>query len=110
MANLFIIDELKRAIQGEILYDQKTLDEYSRDASVCQVFPKVVVRPKDVEEIKTIVKIVEKYKQIHSELSIVVRSAGTDMSGGPLGESIVLDINAHFQGIIGFEGPNQNFV
>lgn len=110
MANLFIIEELKKAVQGEILFDEKILADYSRDASVVQVFPKVVVRPKDATDVKAVVNIVAKFKKVHPELSITPRSAGTDMSGGPLGESIILDINAHMQGIIGFEGPNQNLV
>jgi FAD/FMN-containing dehydrogenase len=103
MSTSFIIEELKRIVKGEVLYDSETLSSYSRDASVCQVMPHVIVRPLDSSDISTVVRFVNQYKTVYPDLSITPRSAGTDMSGGPLGQSIILDINAHLQGIIGFE-------
>ena len=111
MSTSFITEELKRIVKGEVIYDPQTLSSYSRDASVCQVMPQIIVRPLNSEDISAVVRFVNRYKSVYSDLSITPRSAGTDMSGGPLGESIILDVNAHMQGIIGFEkGPNDTNV
>ncbi len=103
MSSNFIIEELKRLVRGEVLHDMEILTSYSRDASVCKVMPQVVVQPKDSADISSVIRFVNRYKTVYPDLSITPRAAGTDMSGGPLGESIILDINAHLQGIISFE-------
>jgi FAD/FMN-containing dehydrogenase len=60
-----------------------------------------VVFPKNNEDIKKLVKFVAENKilrqaQDKPALSLTARSAGTDMTGGPLTESIVLDFTKHF--------------
>jgi len=91
-----IQNELKRLIKGEIQQDEKTLEEYSKDASLFKIKPRLVVFPKDVDDVKALVKFVNKKKKNDPTLSLTVRSAGTDMTGGPLSESIVVDMNRHF--------------
>lgn len=86
-------DELAKIIQGEVLGDTETLNTYSKDASIFSLTPHVVVFPKDVEDIKKIVGYVNSH--LKDFLYITPRSGGTDMSGGAIGESIVLDINKH---------------
>lgn len=67
--------------------DPKILEAYSRDASLFKVKPKFVATPKNVAEIQELIT----YAKAHGE-SLTVRAGGSDMSGGPLSESIVLDI------------------
>ena len=101
MQNIF--EELKKQFKGEIEADEKSLVKYSRDASIFEVKPACVVHPKGVEDLKNLVKFVSSHKQKNTELSITARSAGTDMSGGALGESIVADFTTHFGKIISVE-------
>lgn len=89
---------LKDYIDGEVLDDASTLDEYSRDASIFEVTPRLVVRPKNVEDITKLVAFVNNNPA--KGLSLTARSGGTDMSGGPLTDSIVLDTRAHLNQII----------
>lgn len=65
----------------------EVLEAYSKDASLFKVVPKFVATPKNVAEIKELVA----YAKEHGE-SLTVRAGGSDMSGGPLSESIVIDI------------------
>lgn len=67
--------------------DPQTLEAYSTDASLFKVVPKFVAVPKNVEELKQLIS----YAKSHGE-SITVRAGGSDMTGGPLSESIVVDI------------------
>ncbi len=95
-----LIDELKKVVKGEVLDDAKTLDAASRDASLFRVLPQVVVRPKGAEDVGDLVKFVNKKKETpKTHLSLTARSGGTDMSGGPLGDSIVVDM-VHFDKIL----------
>ncbi len=88
--------ELESILKGEVFNDAETLKKYSRDASILEVKPKVVVAPNDVDDLKNIVKFVSENKKADPSLSITARSAGTDMSGGPLNESIIADFTKHF--------------
>ncbi|TSC89622.1 MAG: putative oxidoreductase [Parcubacteria group bacterium Gr01-1014_3] len=92
-------DELRKVVQGEILEDEKSRIHYSRDASLFEVKPKAIIFPKDVEDLKSLVSYVSREKKDHPELALTARSAGTDMTGGPLSESMVLDFTKHFNHI-----------
>ncbi len=95
--------ELKEIIKGDILDDQETLKKYSRDASLFEVFPKIVIYPKDSKDIQSIVRLVnnrkESDKEGYKDLSVTVRAAGSCMSGGSLNESIILDVSKYINKI-----------
>ena len=95
----FSIGKLKDLIKGDVATDEATLDTYSRDASIFEVRPKAVVFPKDVEDVKNLVKFVSENKAANPRLSLTARSGGTDMTGGPLTESIVVEFDKYFNNI-----------
>lgn len=92
-------DEIKsrllQILEGEIFDDEDTLQTYSKDASLFEVKPKLVIWPKSAEDIKKVVKFVSANKSRYPDLSITVRAAGSCMSGGSLGESIILDVSKY---------------
>jgi FAD/FMN-containing dehydrogenase len=96
-----LAEELKKIVKGEVLDDAATLEAYSRDASLFKVTPQVVVRPQDTGDVCAVVQYVTKKKaENHKlDLSITPRAAGTDMGGGPLNTSIILDM-AHFNRLL----------
>ncbi len=100
-----LADELKRVVRGEVLADANALDAYSRDASLFRVVPQAVVRPLDAADICALVKFVAAKKaQDHKlDMHITARAAGTDMSGGPLNTSIILDTTAHLNRLVELE-------
>lgn len=95
-----IFNEMKTKIKGEVLMDKATLLNYSHDASLFEIQPTAVVFPKDSEDVKELVKFVSKHKHDHSSLSLTGRSAGTDMSGGSINDSIIVAFEKHFNRII----------
>jgi len=95
-----LLDNIKEIFKGEVNSDVKTLDTYSRDASILEVKPELVLFPKDTEDLKKLVKFVGENKADNPSLSITARSAGTCMSGGSLSESIILDMTKYFGGIL----------
>lgn len=103
-------EEIKKEIQnffkGDIDNSEDTLIKYSHDASLLEVRPKIVLFPRDKEDVKKLVKWVSENKNNkdkYGELSITCRCAGTDMSGGAIGESIILDFSKYMNKLIG--GP-----
>jgi len=94
-----VFDELKNTIKGDVATDEETLEHYSTDASIFEVRPTAVVFPKDVEDVKNLVKFVNENKAETPELSLTARSGGTDMTGGPLTESIVVEFDKYFNNI-----------
>jgi FAD/FMN-containing dehydrogenase len=94
-----LADELRKIVKGEVLDTPQALDAVSRDASLFRVVPKVVVRPKDTADIKALVRLVTEKKKAGEHISLTVRSGGTDMSGGPLNDSIIVDM-LHFNKIL----------
>jgi FAD/FMN-containing dehydrogenase len=98
------MDEIKIALTklgfaGEIADDPATLDFFSHDASMFELRPKLVVAPKDAKELQSLVKLVADSKKKHPQLSLTARSAGTDMSGAAINDSIIVDFGKHFTAI-----------
>ena len=95
-------EEIKKFFKGEVKDSEEVLEKYSRDASVFEIRPKLVLFPKDSEDVKNIVKWVSYSKHAYPDLSITARSAGTDMSGAAIGESLILDFTRYMNHLIKF--------
>lgn len=87
--------ELSKIFKGELDTSAEKLDFYSHDASLFELRPKVVAHPQDAEDIKAVVRFVNEHRAENPELNITPRSRGTDMSGGAIGQSIILDVSTH---------------
>jgi FAD/FMN-containing dehydrogenase len=70
--------------------DEKTRDTFSRDTSLFQVEPAAVVFPESARDVEKLVAYVARHKEEYPELSLTARSAGTDITGGPLNESLIM--------------------
>lgn len=95
------MDEIKKALKtagfsGELKDDPATLDLFSHDASMFELRPQLVVSPKGANDVEKLVKLIADSKKSHPGLSLTGRSAGTDMSGGAINDSIIVDFRKHF--------------
>ena len=82
--------------EGEIDDSPETRDFYSHDASMFEIRPTVVVRPRHTQDVQRLVRFVTAHKKSHESLSLTGRSAGTDMAGGAINDSIIVDFATHF--------------
>ncbi len=87
-----ITQRIKGHFKGEILENDTDLQRYENDASIFELRPALVLRPKDVEDIKLAVTTIAQEKEDGTSLSLTPRAAGTGMAGGALSESVVLDV------------------
>lgn len=95
-----ILHDLKNEFRGEIDYSEDTLKKYSRDASLFEIKPKLVLFPKNSSDVKIAVNWINNKREKDKTLSITARSAGTCMSGGSLNESVILDFTRYMNKII----------
>ncbi|MCH7828284.1 FAD-binding oxidoreductase [Patescibacteria group bacterium] len=91
-------EELKTVLKGEVEDSPDILQEYSRDASLFELKPRLVVFPRDTEDVKSLVRFTKEHPE--ENLSLTARAGGTDMTGGPLTQSIVVDMARHFNNIL----------
>ncbi|MDP1689680.1 MAG: FAD-binding oxidoreductase [bacterium] len=92
-------DELKNALagvmKGEVSDDAETLAKFSRDTSLFMRMPELVVYPEDANDVSAVVKEIGRARKAGAAISLAARSAGTDMSGGPLTTSVVVSFTKH---------------
>jgi len=102
------MDNLKEKLQqtsfsGELDNSAEAKEFYSHDASMFEIVPEIVASPKTAEDVATLVKFVAENKKDNPELSITARSAGTDMSGAAINDSIIVDFNKHLTQLINID-------
>ncbi|MFZ2150393.1 MAG: FAD-binding oxidoreductase [Minisyncoccia bacterium] len=108
-------EEILKFFKGDAEDSDETLFKYSHDASLLEVRPSLVLFPKDTEDVKNLVKWVSQNKALYIHpgnqgvgLYITARCAGTDMSGGAIGESIILDFTRYMNKLVGGPLPIEN--
>src|SRR3989344_5890781 len=98
-------EEIKKFFKGEVEDSAEILEKYSRDASLFKVRPRIVVFPKDVDDVKNLAAYAARAKGAGEDISLTARSAGTDMSGGALTESVIVDFTKYINRLKEL-GPN----
>ncbi|MHC2070768.1 anaerobic glycerol-3-phosphate dehydrogenase subunit C [Bremerella sp. T1] len=78
--------DLRGILDGEIRCDDTFLELYSTDASIYQVKPLAVVRPRRTSDVSATVQYAAE-----NQIPIHARGAGTGMAGESLGTGIVID-------------------
>lgn len=106
-----LAQELRRTIRGEVEDAPEVLEHYSRDASLFVMRPEVVVHPRDREDVAALVRFVSEHQgdalgqsSSRCRLTLTPRAAGTDMSGGPLGNSIIVAVSTHLNHLLELTG------
>lgn len=91
-----MIEDIKKFFKGDVEDSNEVRNTYSHDASLFEIKPKLVVFPKNTQDICELVKYVNNNKAGTPQLSLTGRSGGTDMSGGAINDSIILDFGRYF--------------
>lgn len=103
------MEEIKRALvqhgfTGEMEDSKEVLEFYSHDASMFEIKPKLVIAPKTAADVAAAVKVVAERKKHDPHLSLTARSAGTDMSGAAINDSIIIDFKRHLNHLVSVKG------
>ncbi|MEK9153993.1 MAG: FAD-binding oxidoreductase [Patescibacteria group bacterium] len=98
-----LLNDIANLIEGDAVNDEETLTKYSRDTSIFERKPALVVFPKDTNDVSAIVKYAAKARARGENISITARAAGTDMTGGPLTDSIALVFTKYMNKVLEVE-------
>lgn len=94
-----LYQEIQKATGVETDTSVDTRDFYSHDASMFELMPQAVTFPKNGSEVQKLVR----YVASNPGLSLTARSAGTDMSGGAINESVLMDMTKYFDGVLAID-------
>lgn len=95
-----IAKSLKQAgFEGDLDNSPAALDAFSHDASMFELRPQLIAAPRDTKDLERLVAAVALLKKNHPHLSLTARSAGTDMSGAAINDSIIIDFRKYFTSI-----------
>lgn len=88
-------ESLQKALNGDFYFDDTMRLLYATDASAYREIPMAVAMPKDVEDIKKLIKFASAEK-----LSVIPRAAGTSLAGQVVGNGIVVDVSRYMTKIL----------
>jgi FAD/FMN-containing dehydrogenase len=94
-----LLKELATFFNGDIETNARIRYEYSHDTSIYELMPEAVLKPKDSQAICKLVEFVAAHKHQYPALSLVPRGAGSNMSGGAIGSSLVIDTRPYLNKI-----------
>ncbi len=90
-----IKDDLRGLVKGDVRCDDVFLQLYASDASIFEIRPMAVVRPRSVSDVVAVVRYAAENK-----LPIHPRGAGTGLAGESLGSGIVVDFSRYMRRIL----------
>jgi FAD/FMN-containing dehydrogenase/Fe-S oxidoreductase len=90
-----IQDDLRGLVAGDVRCDDIFLRLYASDASVYEILPLGVVRPRNAVDVAAVVKYAAEMK-----IPIHARGAGTGLAGEALGRGLVIDFSKYLRRIL----------
>jgi FAD/FMN-containing dehydrogenase/Fe-S oxidoreductase len=90
-----IQEDIRGLIAGEIRCDDVFLQLFSSDASIYEIKPLGIVRPRSAADVSACVRYAAEKK-----IPIHARGAGTGVAGESLGAGLILDFSAHLRRVI----------
>lgn len=88
-------DDLRGLVEGEVLCDDVSLQLYASDASIYQVRPLGVVRPRSAADVSATILYAN-----DQDLTIHCRGSGSGVAGESLGPGIILDMSTHLRRLV----------
>jgi FAD/FMN-containing dehydrogenase/Fe-S oxidoreductase len=91
-----------KAANCQVAVDNLTRQLYATDASPYQVVPLAVAFPKSAAQASSIIQ-----AAAHAGVSVIPRGAGTGLSGGAIGDGLVIDFARHNRQIFDFDNEQK---
>jgi len=97
LSNSQLID-LQARLEGDVTTNDAIRAMYATDASVYQILPAAVVRPRHKEDVAAVLAFCREHG-----ISITARGGGTSQAGQAIGEGVQLDFSKHLGGVLEFQ-------
>ncbi len=89
------LEQLRKSLEGDLFTDESFRLLHATDASAYRAVPLAVARPKNVEDIRRLIRFARENKT-----SLIPRTAGTSLAGQVVGEGIVVDVSKYLDKIL----------
>jgi FAD/FMN-containing dehydrogenase/Fe-S oxidoreductase len=89
---------LRRAVEGEVLFDRGTRGRYATDASIYQVEPAGVLVPRTVSDVEAAIALCRELR-----VPLLARGAGTSQCGQTVGPGLVIDNTKYLNRVVDFD-------
>jgi FAD/FMN-containing dehydrogenase len=90
-----VIQQLTSNIEGEVQTYSSNLNAYAHDESIFTMDPKIIIDPKNVNDVMAVVQIASE-----NNISITARGGGTGVAGQSIGSGIILDFSKHMNRVL----------
>ena len=94
-----IAEDLRGLVSGDVLSDDASRLLYSTDASLYEILPSVVVRPRVTADVAATLRYASS-----EAIPVHARGAGSGLAGGALGEGIVIDFSRYMRRLLSDDG------
>lgn len=91
---------IRSRMRGDVTDVLAERTKFSRDTSLFTRMPAIATFPKDADDVSALVRAAREARKQGLAVSVTARAAGTDMSGGPLTDSIVAVFTKYMNKII----------
>ncbi len=92
-----ILKDLKKLIEGEVLFDELSRAIYSSAASIYRIKPLGIVKPKHKKDVINLINYAAQRK-----IPLTPRGGGTSRAGNEIGEGILVDFSKYMNKILEF--------
>jgi FAD/FMN-containing dehydrogenase/Fe-S oxidoreductase len=93
-----LADRLRRAIEGEVLFDPASRGRYATDASIYQMEPVGVIVPKSTEDVAAALAIARDFG-----VPVLARGGGTSQCGQTVNCALVIDCSKHLRRVLAID-------
>ena len=93
---------LRAEIEGEVLFDPFERGRYATDASIYQIEPIGVVRPRSTADVEAALAVARE-----EGVPVLARGGGTSQAGQTVGEALVVDCSAHLDRILAIDAEGR---
>lgn len=91
---------LNEHILGEITSNKATVDQFSRDGSVFNIKPEIVISPRTTNDIRKVARFTWQLAEKGHIMPLTARGGGSDRTGAAIGKGIIINTLAHLNNII----------
>ena len=93
-----LAERLRKALEGEVLFDAFSRGRYATDASHYQIEPVGVVVPRSDDDVRAAMAIARE-----EGVPLLPRGGGTSQSGQTVGRALVIDFSKHLKRLVAFD-------
>ncbi len=87
-----LANDLRKAVKGDVRFDETTRHLYSTDASNYQIMPLGVVIPRDADDVIAAHQVAASYR-----VPVLPRGGGSSLAGQTVGAAVVLDFSRYLR-------------